>query len=852
MFQNKLPPEQFYKKGFAIATALLVPAYYLTKSSPTTRYNSWTTENRQSTLKQPPSSSFSKVLNKTPQLLLRTRSADGVMIQKLTKNEKLKLIILRLLKSPHTKSSITAIEALDKALNQIASETKELLDIHQWREQFRQLVLLGLTRATQMQSYSTVNRLLTIYDGIPHSGEQSNGHEMKQIETSRNLLRSRVSTQWKQLGVLVNICGIKAFLWLIIGGGVGAISGSVSQLFNHYFGLIQSAAFEGRTSKTFTAALAALASQLILQLLDHLGSECVSRGGKTIQRSLQGQLFERLMMASCSYHDYLPSGAKAALLKETSDLQSDLFEKPIQICRILGELIPMYSIVTKMSLPSLLVSCVVSPILGWISGRAALRASRVHRAITRLNTSRNITDQMILGSHFKSVRSNTDESHEIQRYHEYLSHHETLEKELLKAQTWSEGARYLKQMSSITLLVLMSDMVRKGTLKSSEISGYSLQIWLAWSKLETLYEHCGSFWQSFEPAGRVMAALSLKGENEESARNKGKKTGNTLTTNTSLIHSPNTSPKSSSKKIQEGVGITFENVWFSYPLRANDPVLKGISFSIQPGTSAAIVGPSGSGKSTIMALLERFYSPSEGSIIIDGQNIQIMNVKKHRERISYVSQDACIFPRTVRENIIMGGRHLYKDCNDEILGESCDNDVIDALKTANAWEFCNGLPDGLHTWIVSGGGSGNGADTFNSLLNLSKNGDNSCRAIDVNGGEGINEEEAGNDRMGLSGGQSARIGIARAIMRKAPILLLDEAFSNLDAKSERIIQLELKKISKKQKKTVIAISHQLESLDWVDQIIVLQNGEVHEIGTYQQLSSKVNGIFASMLRQKKS
>tara|TARA_B110000090_G_scaffold116019_1_gene129259 strand:+ start:116 stop:493 length:378 start_codon:yes stop_codon:yes gene_type:complete len=115
------------------------------------------------------------------------------------------------------------------------------------------------------------------------------------------------------------------------------------------------------------------------------------------------------------------------------------------------------------------------------------------------------------------------------------------------------------------------------------------------------------------------------------------------------------------------------------------------------------------------------------------------------------------------------------------------------------------------------------------------------------------EAEAGTDTMGLSGGQSARIGIARAIMRKAPILLLDEAFSHLDAKSERIILLELNKLLQSTtSKTVVAISHQLESLSWVDQILVMKDGRIREVGTFDELSKRKNGIFQSMLRQKKA
>ena len=374
-------PESFYKIGFAAAGILTIPIYWLISDAAASKSKSSSSKQRNNRPKQ-------STLSLSPTKLLRSRSADGVINTETTRHDKLKLLILRLLKSPNTKSSIAALEMLDRSLVEIANEfcTESGLKTHvvyfdAWREELRQLVLLGLQRGTQMQSFDTVSRLLSIYDGIsvkqPYDGISNpiSKNDNKVLKKARNLIRSRMSTQWKQMHVLVKICGKTAFVWLILGAGIGITEGWMSQLQIHYLGMIMNAALEGNTSKASTAFLATVAAQLVSNLLEQLGSECVARGGKTIRRSVQGQLFERLMRAGCSFHDHLPGGAKAALLKETSDLESDLFQKPIEICKTIGQIVPMYSLMTHMSMPLLLMSCIASPFLGWISGRAAIRTA---------------------------------------------------------------------------------------------------------------------------------------------------------------------------------------------------------------------------------------------------------------------------------------------------------------------------------------------------------------------------------------------------------------------------------------------------------------------------------------------
>jgi hypothetical protein len=172
----------------------------------------------------------------------------------------------------------------------------------------------------------------------------ANTNDCRVVDEALELLRSKFTTQMKQVRVLLDLCGKSAFAWLALGAGVGMITGSTSQLMTHYFGMIQTAAFEGDLQKALVAAAAATAAQLICQLLEQISEECVALGGKTIRRTVQSQLFRRLMYADCSYHDHLPAGAKAALIRETSELEKGLFEQPVQMFRSIGELVPMYSL----------------------------------------------------------------------------------------------------------------------------------------------------------------------------------------------------------------------------------------------------------------------------------------------------------------------------------------------------------------------------------------------------------------------------------------------------------------------------------------------------------------------------
>ena len=228
--------------------------------------------------------------------------------------------------------------------------------------------------------------------------------------------------------------------------------------------------------------------------------------------------------------------------------------------------------------------------------------------------------------------------------------------------------------------------------------------------------------------------------------------------------------------------IKLDNVSFRY-LNTNDKAINNINLSINGGTMTAFVGHSGAGKSTIINLFPRFYEPQEGGIYIDNQNIHKVKLESLRKNISLVSQDVVLFDDTIRANIAYAN------------SEASEKDILEACDYAAATEFINKLPKGFETTI----------------------GENGVR---------------------ISGGQKQRISIARAILKKSPIILLDEATSSLDADSEQIVQNAISNLVKN--KTTLVIAHRLSTIHNADQIFVLKNGNIIDSGNHDFLIKNSN------------
>ncbi len=324
----------------------------------------------------------------------------------------------------------------------------------------------------------------------------------------------------------------------------------------------------------------------------------------------------------------------------------------------------------------------------------------------------------------------------------------------------SPASEFLGILTIATILIYGGQMVFQKQLGEAEFLGFLLLAYNILTPAKSISKALYSVKRGNASAERVLEVLESKSPIEDSPNAKTKVGFNT--------------------------GIKINNIDFKYE---DELVLKNFSIDIPKGKTIALVGQSGSGKSTIANLVTRFYDVNNGSITIDGENIKDLTKHSLRNIMGIVSQDSILFNDTIKNNILIGKEN------------ATDEQIIEALKIANAWEFVKDLPKGINHNIGDSGAK-------------------------------------------ISGGQKQRLNIARAVLKNPPIMILDEATSNLDTESERTVQVALENMMKN--RTSIVIAHRLSTIQNADEIIVMQKGEITEQGKHDELIAK-NGVYKKLV-----
>jgi ABC-type multidrug transport system fused ATPase/permease subunit len=486
-------------------------------------------------------------------------------------------------------------------------------------------------------------------------------------------------------------------------------------------------------------------------------------GEKTVMR-LRETLFSQILGQNITFFDRQKTGELLGRLSnDTAVLQNALSVNISMLVRAavqaIGGIFMLFITSPKLTIFIL----IVVPPMGLMAARFGRKVKGISKkAQDALAASSGVAEEGI-GS-IRTVKSFAQEPGEIKRYARRLKHSFELSKEKI-----TEVAKFTNLMSLVGLTAIVfiiwygGKLVIDGEMTVGTLTSFLLYVMTVAFSVGLL----GSLWTDF------MSALGASERVFE------------------LLEREREDLRSGLTKLSSGK-VEFKNVHFAYPSRSDFPVLKGVSFTISPRETVAVVGSSGAGKSTLVQLMMRFYEPDQGDILFEDIRASDYSLKTLRTSLGLVAQEPLLVSESILENI----RYAHPEASAE--------DVVMAAKMAFAHDFISSFPEGYETLV---------------------------------GDRGIQ----------LSGGQKQRVAIARALLKNPQILILDEATSSLDTESEHLVQKALEE--QMGKRATLIIAHRLSTVKRADKILVLDQGQIVECGAHEELYKKTEGLYYKLVQK---
>lgn len=486
-------------------------------------------------------------------------------------------------------------------------------------------------------------------------------------------------------------------------------------------------------------------------------------GEKTVQR-LRANLFGKILSRPMSFFDAQKTGELIGRLSsDTAVLQNALSVNISMLVRagaqVIGGVVMLF--VTSPKLTGFILLLI--PPMAWLAARFGKRVKTISRSgQDALATSSGVAEEGLSG--IRTVKAFAQEGFEVKRYEERLKATYSLAQKKISIVASFMTTLMLLGLGAIVAVVWWGGtMVISGELTVGTLTSFLLYVITVAFSVGMLGSLWTDFMSAFGASARIFEILEMDQGMPEGIR-----------------------PAPQSGRVE------FQSVHFAYPSRPDLAVLRGVSFSIAPHESVAIVGSSGAGKSTVVQLLMRFYDPLSGEVLIDGQSLKDYQLKALRSAIGLVAQEPVLVSESIFDNI----RYARPEASHE--------EVERAAKLAFAHDFIMGFPEGYRTLV---------------------------------GEKGVQ----------LSGGQKQRVAIARALLNRPQLLILDEATSALDAESEHLVQKALEGLQGMCATLIIA--HRLSTVKRADKILVMENGQVIQAGTHAELMKRSDGAYRKLVER---